>query len=68
MGHVSWKGKVTCPPSVGDNFTDDTFTAWLQWDQSTVMNLWDGMDYGYWTFHTITLVKYQIMHFLIWMN
>ena len=51
MRHVWWKGKVTHPPSVGENlylsgqqiqvflplFTDNTFTTWFQLDSSTVM-------------------------------
>ena len=51
MRHVWWKGKVTCPPSVGENlylserqiqvfsllFTDNTFTNWFQLDSNTTM-------------------------------
>ena len=38
-------------------FTDNTFTTLFQWDWSTIMNLWDGMDYCYWTFCTESIKR-----------
>ena len=45
--HVLLQGEKTCICPSGKLFTENTFSAWLQRDQSTVMNLWDEMDYCY---------------------
>ena len=45
--NVLLQEEKTCICHSGKLFIKNTFTAWLQWDQSTVMNLWDEMDYGY---------------------
>ena len=57
MRHVWWKGKVTCPPSVGENLylsfrkalhrQHIYCLASMRLKNCTVMNLWGGMDYGY---------------------
>ena len=38
---LQWEKTGICPS--GKLFTDNIFTAWLQWDWGTIMNLWDGL-------------------------
>ena len=57
MRHVSWKGKVTCSPSVGENLYLSLRKAHHRQHiyclasrkskNCTIINLCDGMDYGY---------------------
>ena len=57
MRHVSWKGKFIHPPSVGENLNLSLrkalhrqhiyYLASMRSKKCNVMNLWDGMDYGY---------------------
>ena len=57
MRHVSWKGKVAHPPSVGENLYLSLRKALhrqhiyclasMRSKNCSVMNLWGGMDYGY---------------------